>query len=42
MEQDERIAQLEKALAEAQEDIRKLQESLKTLEARVSERGFSS
>jgi uncharacterized coiled-coil protein SlyX len=42
MEQEQRIEQLEKALIEAQQDIQKLQERLKTLEMNVSERGFSA
>jgi uncharacterized coiled-coil protein SlyX len=42
MEQEQRMAQLEKALIEAQQDIRKLQERLETLERKVSERGFNS
>jgi len=42
MEQEEKIAQLEKALMEAQKDIRKLEERLDTLERKVSERGFNA
>jgi uncharacterized coiled-coil protein SlyX len=42
MEQEQRIEQLEKALIEAQQDILNLKERLKTLEMKVSERGFSA
>jgi len=42
MEQEHRITQLEKALIEAQQDIRELKERLETLERKVSERGFNA
>jgi uncharacterized coiled-coil protein SlyX len=42
MEQEQRIAQLETALIEAQKAIRELKERLETLERKVSERGFNS